>query len=287
MEWEGCTLEIPVFQHLRRDDSLGLLRRCSDREPLARCSPRLGNWSYREKAEVNTPIGRVVFNVTTPTLTAFLPDRSKATGTGVVIAPGGAFVALAMDLEGNDVARWFEERGVAAFVLKYRIMEKKSEGVPTNVNFDEASKYGIADGIQAMKIVRQHAAEWAVSPDRVGFMGFTAGAMVTTGALLQSEAAARPSFVGLIYGGPFGVMPAIPAGLPPIFMAWAQDDDWIVPITKFHDALTAAGVKSETHIYSGGGHGFGMQKHRTTSDHWIEEFYWWLEAQGLTKPAAK
>ncbi|HEX8802430.1 MAG TPA: hypothetical protein VF772_27655 [Terriglobales bacterium] len=98
------------------------------------------NWSHEEEVDVNTPIGRVVFNITTPTLTAFLPDPSKATGTGVVIAPGGAFVALAMDLEGNDVARWFEERGVAAFVLKVRIVEKKSAGVPTNVNFDEASK---------------------------------------------------------------------------------------------------------------------------------------------------
>ena len=94
-------------------------------------APGSENWSYKEKVEVNTPIRRVFFNVTTPTLTAFLPDRSKATGTGVVIAPGGAFAALATDLEGNDVARWFEERALAAFVLKYRIMGKKSEGVPT------------------------------------------------------------------------------------------------------------------------------------------------------------
>ncbi|HEX8894756.1 MAG TPA: hypothetical protein VF783_15615, partial [Terriglobales bacterium] len=74
-------------------------------------APGSENWSHKEKVDVNTPIGRVVFNVTTPTLTAFLPDRSKATGTGVVIAPGGALVALAMDLEGNDVARRFEEPG--------------------------------------------------------------------------------------------------------------------------------------------------------------------------------
>ena len=110
--------------------------------------PGSENRSHKEKVDVNTPIGRVVFNVATPTPTAFLPDRSKAIGTGVVIAPGGAFIALAMDLEGNDVARRFEERGVAACVLKYRIMEKKSEGVPTNVNFDEASKQGIADGAE-------------------------------------------------------------------------------------------------------------------------------------------
>jgi len=155
------------------------------------------------------------------------------------------------------------------------------------VNFDEAFKYGIADGIQALKIVRQHAADWAVSPDRVRFMSFAAGAMATIGVLLQSEVAARPNFVGLICDAPFGIIPSIPAGLPLIFTAWAQDDNLVVTIAKFHDALTAARAKPETHIDNGGGHGFGMQKNGTTSDHWIEEFYWWLEAQGLTKAVAR
>jgi len=160
----------------------------------------------------------VVFNVVTPTLTVYLPDRTKATGTGVIIAPGGAFVALAIDLEGYNVARWLQEKGIAAFVLKYRIMEKRQEGIPP-MNMDESGKYGIADGIQAIRVVRQHATEWGISPDRVGLMGFSAGAMVASAALLQENAAARPNFAALIYGGPFGVMPAIPAKLPPIFMA--------------------------------------------------------------------
>lgn len=248
-------------------------------------APGSEHWTYKEKVADNTPIGTVVFNVVTPTLTAYLPERGKATGTGVIIAPGGAFVALAMDLEGNDVARWLQQKGIAAFVLKYRIVEKKQEGIPAGINMDEAGKYGIADGIQAMKVVRQHAAEWGIAPDRVGFMGFSAGAMVASGALLQAEAAARPNFAALIYGGPFGVMPTIPAKLPPIFMAWAQDDNLLPLVTKVYDALTAAGQEPEVHIYSSGRHGFGMKKQGTTSDHWIEEFYYWLEAQGLTKPA--
>lgn len=248
-------------------------------------APGSEHWTYKEKIADNTPIGTVIFNVVTPTLTAYLPERSKATGTGVIIAPGGAFVALAMDLEGSDVARWLQQRGIATFVLKYRIMEKKQEGMPADLNMDEAGKSGIADGIQAMKVVRQHAAEWGIAPDKIGFMGFSAGAMVASGALLQADAAARPNFVALIYGGPFGVMPAIPAKLPPIFMAWAQDDNLLPLVTKVYDALTAAGHKPETHIYSSGGHGFGMKKQGTTSDHWIDEFYYWLEAQGLTKPA--
>lgn len=87
----------------------------------------------------------------------------------------------------------------------------------------------------------------------------------------------------MIYGGPFGTMAAIPAKLPPMFLAWAQDDAVALkPIVKFYDALTAAGHKPEVHIFSAGGHGFGMRKQGTSSDHWIDEFYDWLEAQKLT-----
>jgi acetyl esterase/lipase len=251
-------------------------------------APGSENWTYKERAVENTPIGTVVFNVVTPTLTAYLPERSKATGTGVIIAPGGAFVALAIDLEGVNVARWLQERGIAAFVLKYRIMEKVQEGLPPGMNMDEAGKFGIADGIQALKVVRQRAAEWGLAPDRVGILGFSAGAMVTSGALLQKDAAGRPNFAAMIYGGPFGVMPAIPEKLPSMFLAWAQDDALtLVPVVKFYDALRAAGHKPEVHIFSAGGHGFGMRKQGTSSDRWIDAFYYWLESQGLTKPAGK
>jgi acetyl esterase/lipase len=251
-------------------------------------APGSEKWTQKEKAIADTPLGTVIFNVVTPTLTTYLPERAKATGTGVVIAPGGAFVALAIDLEANQVARWLQEKGIAAFVLKYRILEKHGEGIPAGLNMDEVGQYGIADGIQALKVVRQHAAEWGLSPDRVGFLGFSAGAMVASGALLQKDAAARPSFAAMIYGGPFGVMPAIPAKLPPMFLAWAQDDPQArEPIVKFYDALVSAGHKPEAHIYSAGGHGFGLKRQGTTSDHWSDEFYDWLEAQGLTRLVGK
>jgi acetyl esterase/lipase len=247
-------------------------------------APGSERWIQKERTIENTPVGTVIFNVVTPTLTAYLPERSKATGTGVIVAPGGAFVALAIDLEATTVARWLQEHGIAAFVLKYRIVEKRGDGIP-QMDMDTAGRYGIADGIQALKVVRQHAAEWGVSPDRIGFMGFSAGAMVTSGTVLQPDSAARPSFAAMIYGGPFGVMPAIPARLPPLFLAWAQDDPVARdPIVKFHDALEHGGQKPEVHIYSAGGHGFGLKKQGTTSDHWIDDFYNWLDAQGLTKP---
>lgn len=250
-------------------------------------APGSEHWTQREHT-VEASYGTVIIDVVTPTLTAYLPEKSKATGTGVIVAPGGACVALAIKHEGTDVAKWLQERGIAAFVLKYRVIEKKGEGIPSGLDFDEACKYGIADGIQAMKVVRQHAAEWGVSPDRIGFVGFSAGAMVTSGVLLQPDAAARPAFAAPIYGGPFGAMPKIPSSLPPIFMAWAQDDGLVrEPIVKFYDALVAAGIKPEAHIYSAGGHGFGMKHQGTTSDRWIEEFYWWMEAQGFLKAPTK
>lgn len=249
--------------------------------------PGSESWTQKERTIENTPVGTVILNVVTPTLTAYLPEKTKATGTGVIIAPGGAFVALAIDLEGNDVARWLQERGIAAFVLKYRIIEKREEGIP-RLDQDAASRYGIADAIQAIKVVRQHAAEWGVSPDRVGFVGFSAGAMVASGTVLQDDVAARPSFAGFLYGGPFGSMPKIPAVLPPLFLAWAQDDPMVRNlVVRFHDALAAAGHRPEVHIFSGGGHGFGMRKQGTTSDRWIELFYDWLASQGLTRPETR
>lgn len=246
-------------------------------------APGSEHWTQQERVIENTPVGTVIFNVVTPTLTAYLPDKSKATGTGIIVAPGGAFVALAIDLEANTLAKQLQQRGIAAFVLKYRIIEKKTEGIP-QMDQDTAGRYGIADGIQAIKVVRQHAAEWGVSPARVGFMGFSAGAMVTSGTVLQPDSSGRPNFAALIYGAPFGVMPAIPQHLPPLFLAWAQDDAIARDFAaRLYDALIKSGQRPETHIYSAGGHGFGLKQQGTSSDHWIDDFYNWLDAQGLTK----
>jgi acetyl esterase/lipase len=250
-------------------------------------APGSEHWTQKE-ISVDTPYGTVLQNVSIPTITPYLPDKGKANGTAVIVAPGGACIGLAIEHEGTSVARWLQDKGFAAFVLKYRIPGKKGEGIPAGMNFDEACKYGIADGIQAVKLVRQHAGEWGISPDRVGFLGFSAGAMVTSGVLLQPDAASRPNFAAPIYGGPFGAMPKIPANLPPIFMAWAQDDQLVLePVNKFYEALKAAGNKPEVHIYPAGGHGFGMKHQGTTSDHWIDEFYFWLDWQGLTKPVTR
>jgi acetyl esterase/lipase len=249
-------------------------------------APGSESWTRTESKMENTPVGTVLFNVVTPTLTAYLPKSGKGTGTGIIIAPGGAFVALPIDVEATNTAKWLQAKGIAAFVLKYRLIAKLGDNLnaPPELDLDTAGRYAMADGIQALKVVREHASEWRVDPNRIGFMGFSAGGMVATAALVNPDAAARPNFAALIYGAPYGTLPAIPAKLPPIFMAWAQDDlTGLETVVRFHRALITSGSEPEAHIFNAGGHGFGMKKQGTSSDHWIDELYFWLEAQGFTR----
>jgi len=239
-------------------------------------APGSEHWTQKEVTYENTPVGTVVQNVVTPTIAAYLPDRKNATGLGVIIAPGGGFVALAMSRGGVDVAHWLQQQGVAAFVLKYRTLEKRGDGIPS-MDQDTAGRYAIADGIQALKVVRRHADEWGVDPNHIGIIGFSAGGMLASGVLLQADPASRPRFAAFIYGAPFGVMPRIPRGLPPVFMAWARDDGIARAfMPRFYDALVAAGTQPESHIFPSGGHGFGMQAQGKASDNWFDDFANWM-----------
>ena len=118
-------------------------------------APGSEHWTQKELTIPNTPVGTVIMNVVTPTLTAYLPSRDKATGTGVIIAPGGAFVALAITLEVTDMARWLQQRGIAAFVLKYRTIGKADRRYSRHGHGHRRPLSGIADGIQALKVVRR------------------------------------------------------------------------------------------------------------------------------------
>ncbi len=261
-----------------------------------------GSEKAEQKEQVSPfPGGKfnVVRNVTRPTLTVYLPDPSKATGTGVIVAPGGAFRMLTIDAEGNDVARWLVERGIAAFVLKYRLIETPGSDalmwtqfmarmaaakMSGTASFADDAKLGIADGIQAVKVVRAHADEWNIAPDRIGFVGFSAGGMVASFAMLTPAEAARPDFVAPIYGAPLGEIPKIPSKLPPVFLAYASDDGLIAErVDAFHGALRKAGHHPELHIYRKGGHGFGMNQQGLSSDYWIEDLYHWMESLGYTR----
>jgi acetyl esterase/lipase len=255
------------------------------------------------------PGEHLVRNVTVPTLTLVRPSKGATSSTAVIVAPGGGFRFLSIDDEGYLVANWLADHGITAFVLKYRVSKtpaKDADFIPSSPNpaketpaealarwvsamknlpkldAEKESSLGIADGVQAVKFVRQHAAEFGVAPDKVVFLGFSAGAMVTSGTILQPDLSGRPNYAAPIYGAPFGKMPEIPTNLPPVFMAYAADD----PIAgtaaeRFFTALRQAKYNPELHVYSGGLHGFGMAHLGTTSDHWIQEFYWWMESNGL------
>jgi acetyl esterase/lipase len=250
----------------------------------------------------------IVRNVTVPTLTVFPAKSANSTKTAVIIAPGGGFRVLAIDQEGYSVAEWFSQRGITAFVLKYRLaftpgtdqefapnllsppIPRSADGAPPrgapgpNALPEEAQKNGIADGIQALKRVRANAAKWGIAPDKIVFIGFSAGGVVTSGTMLAGNAAERPNFAAPIYGAPFGAIPNIPAGTPPAFIAVAEDDPIAAgPVLKFFDALRAAKLAPELHVFRSGQHGFSMMPRNGTSDHWIEELYWWMESYGLTQ----
>ena len=240
-------------------------------------------------------------NVTVATLTPFLPDPAKATGTAVIVAPGGGFKTLSMENEGWDVAKALADRGVAAFVLKYRLnptpedmpafeqsMRDMFAGVAAKppVQKDASIELApqIADARAAFAFVRSHAKEWHIDPDRVGMVGFSAGAMLTMATTLHGEDA-KPAFIGDIYGPMTSV--TVPADAPPLFVALAADDP-IFGNSGYGvvDSWRAAKKPVEFHLFEQGGHGFGMYQKDTTSTGWFDEFVRWMAMHGLLKPKA-
>ena len=152
----------------------------------------------------------VVTNVTKPTLTIFKPAPGTANGTAIVVAPGGGFMALSITSEGTDVAKYLAAKGVTAFVLKYRLAHTGEDATQEFTTlYADRQKFGetigkivpltIADGLAAVTYVRAHAAEWGVSPDRVGIIGFSAGGAVAVGVAFRYAPEGRPAFVGAIY----------------------------------------------------------------------------------------
>jgi len=239
-------------------------------------------------------------NVTVATLTPFLPDPAKATGAAVIVAPGGGFRTLSMENEGWDVAKALAARGVAAFVLKYRLnptpqempafeqsmREMFSGTARTAPRMDPAAAIKgiapqIADARAAFALVRKRAAEWHVDPDRVGMVGFSAGAMLTLATTLAGEDA-KPAFIGLIYGPLASV--TVPADAPPAFVALAADDPFFANSGfGLIESWKAAKRPVEFHLYEQGGHGFGMYPKETTSTGWFDAFYRWIVMHGFTK----
>ncbi|HVU89101.1 MAG TPA: alpha/beta hydrolase [Pirellulales bacterium] len=260
-------------------------------------APGSENWTHEEQ-DYFSPIfnTQVVTNVVKPTLTVYAPTtKEEGNGTAVIICPGGGFHALSINSEGVDVARWLNERGVTGLVLKYRLVPTGKDGVVEmigknrdKVQEDMRSHFPLAaaDGIAAVKYVRDHAEELHVNPKRIGVMGFSAGGSVTSFVALNYTAESRPDFVAPIYAylGVIGEAP-VPQDAPPLFALAASND----PLGLADDSVElyskwlAAKKSAELHMYAKGGHGFGMKTQKLPSDHWIETFGAWLDGQGLLK----
>ncbi len=241
--------------------------------------------------------GGIVFvrNVSRPTLTPVLPAKGKANGAAVIVAPGGAFMGLAIDHEGWQVARALASRGYAAFVLKYRLIktpvdEKEAGAFMGRMMMAEIGSpmdgpllkqsYAPADARAAIAMVRAGAAKWGINPARVGIIGFSAGAMTSRRVAIDPPPAERPDFVGYIYGPQDGE--TVPADAPPLFNAIAMDDN-LFPTKGFAvaESWKAARRPVEVHGYQKGGHGFGMGAPGTSNALLIDEFTAWLAMQGF------
>ncbi|MBB5685955.1 alpha/beta hydrolase [Sphingobium boeckii] len=234
----------------------------------------------------------MVSNVTVPTLTVYRPKAETANGTAMIVVPGGGFQTLAMTHEGEMVALWLAERGITAFVLKYRVRPIAGFKMPQDLrknaerfrefadSFLPGRANAYADATQSIRFLRANAARFAIAPDRLGMIGFSAGAITTMAMATNESAADRPNFAAPIYGAMLDKGP--PVGGPPLFIAVTQDDN-AVPAGESINIFTrwtAANLPAELHIYESGGHGFGMMKKNKPVDGWITAYEAWLRSHG-------
>jgi len=253
-------------------------------------APGSENWNWEEK-QIKVDIGTIVMDVSHPSLTAYVPANPN--GTAVIIAPGGAFHVLAYDLEGTEVAKRLNAKGITAFVLKYRVVhddplhpENSIGTLMATKNFKKldslnASVVPLAmqDGLTAVKYVRQHAADYKIDPNKIGFMGFSAGGTVTMSVAYNAAGESRPDFVAPVYAYEGAIIgSAIPSAKTPIFICAASDDDLGLATHSVHIYLKwlEAGQPAELHMYEQGKHGFGTKQQGIPVDAWMDRFTDWL-----------
>ena len=258
-------------------------------------APGSENWTWDEKT-IDVGDMKIALDVSKPTLIPFLPATPN--GTAVIIAPGGAFHALAVGHEGADVAKWLNEKGVTAFVLKYRLSHDDPAHPENNFvklletkNFKKLDSINarivplaMQDGLTALKYVREHAASYKIDPNKIGFMGFSAGGTVTMSVVYNATDKDRPNFVAPIYAYEGAIIGStVPTVKTPIFIAAATDDDLGLASHSVHiyEKWVDAKQPAELHMYERGKHGFGMHKQNLPVDTWIERFGDWLQMQGL------
>lgn len=243
-------------------------------------------------------------NISEATLTPFLPEPGNATGAAVIVAPGGGFRWLSLANEGWEVAEALAEQGIAAFVLKYRLhptpnklddftawmnrprgaaASESEESVPNLPKRDLSDQLEDAEAAYAMVVNR--ADEWGVDVNRIGMIGFSAGAGLTMHSTINSQSM-KLAFIGPIYGGMGEV--EVPENAPPMFNAIATDDFLFKGQFGVIKSWYEAGISVEFHLYQNGGHGFGLGNPDRTSNKWFDAFIHWLSVNNfLSANAAK
>lgn len=233
--------------------------------------------------------GEQIFsNIHRPSVTVYLPAKEKATGAAVVIAPGGGYRELWMTHEGYNVAKWLSEKGIAAFILKYRLPRD------TNSTYKLETE-SLSDIQRAIRLVRSSAKEWNVDTARIGVMGFSAGGEVAALAAMRFDygnanasnaidrESSRPAFQALIYPANTRKYEVI-NNVPPVFLLAGYKDEIARGIVDVYVKYKNAGVPAELHIYSNAAHGFGVRPSNTGAvTGWIDRFYDWLSERQILK----
>jgi len=263
--------------------------------------------TYFEESTVTGDIVSLYEKVTDPTLTVFLPPAEKATGTAVLICPGGGYGVLAFDHEGFAIARWLNSNGIAGIILKYRL--------PSDMIMKDKSVGPLQDAQEAMRIIRRNASQWKINSHRIGVIGFSAGGHLASTLSthfaekvyeVKDTTSARPDFSLLIYPvvtfdstfthagtrqNLVGDKPSeytiryfsneyrITRNTPPAFLVHSADDK-VVPVKNsivYFEGLVRNNIQAEMHIFQKGGHGYGLAINRGTESAWPELCLSWLK----------
>jgi acetyl esterase/lipase len=259
-----------------------------------RMSPRLD----RKQVEVTEPT-RMITNVTQPTISIYRPAKEMATGTAIIVCPGGGYWNLYWELEGEEVAAWLNSLGITGIVLKYRVPRRPDE--PKG----EPARRPLQDAQRAVSLVRSRAEEWGIDPKRIGIVGFSAGGHLAIATATSFEKrtyepiddldkiSCRPDFAIPVYSGYLKAKDKdelapglrVPKGTPPVFLVHGGADIVSEPEHSIvmYRALKKAGVPAELHIYATAAHDFGVRRSDHPCSTWTEACAVWLRHQGFLK----
>lgn len=264
-------------------------------------APGSEKWIHQEIVTSSANGITMIRDVVDPSMTAYLPDPSTSNGIAVVVCPGGAFRALSWESEGVAVARWLNKHGIAAFVLKYRLLKTDNQRrmpssktgfglklpiknananpAPDNEELNNVIKLAISDGQQAIRLVRRNAEKWSIDPSKIGIMGFSAGGGVVVGTALLDDPAGYPDFLVSLYG-PSLVDVHVPVNAPPLFIAVSRNHKPVsLGCVALYSVWDEAGKPAELHVYSKGN--FGLGGKGLPSETWPDRFLEWLKAEGF------